>query len=120
MGSAMRSLRHSDKLFKELLNGIEFVDSKAYIVNEDSICLGGACIPAKGLQPTQLFYGLMDLEETGGLVSAQVGFSSENHQQDVEKIFEGMDWDEIPPSISFVAIEWQKGDSKCWIHYFYS
>ena len=105
--------KKADKLFKELLNGIEFADSKAYIVNEDYICLGGACIPAKGLQPTQLFYGLMDLEETGGLVSAQIGFSSEKHQQDVEKIFEGMDWDEDSPlqddgtlEIDGVKVKW--------------
>jgi len=87
--------KSADKLFKELLNGIEFVDSKAHIVNEDYICLGGACIPAKGLQPAQLFYGLMDLEETGGLVSAQISFSSEGYQQDVEKVFEGIEWDDL-------------------------
>ena len=105
--------KKADKLYKELLNGIEFADSKAYIVNEDYICLGGTCIPAKGLQPTQLFYGLMDLEETGGLVSAQIGFSSENHQQDVEKIFEGMDWDKDSPlqddgtmKIDGVKVKW--------------
>ena len=105
--------KSADKLFKEVLNGIEFVDSKAYIVNEDYICLGGACIPAKGLQPTQLFYGLMDLEETGGLVSAQISFSSEGYQQDVEKVFEGMDWDEDDPpqddgtlEIDGVKVKW--------------
>lgn len=93
------------KFFKELLNGIEFVDSKAYIVNEDYICAGGACIPAKGLQPAQLFYGLMDLEDTGGLVSAQLGVSSENYQQDVEKVFEGMDWDEEDPPLDDGTLE---------------
>ena len=105
--------KSADKLFKELLNGIEFVDSKAHIVNEDYICLCGACIPAKGLQPAQLFYGLMDLEDTGGLVSAQISFSSEGYQQDVEKVFEGMDWDEDDPpqddgtlEIDGVKVKW--------------
>lgn len=97
--------KKADKFFRALLNGIEFVDSKAYIVNEDYICLGGTCISAKGLQPAQLFYGLMDLEDTGGMSSAQLSVSSVNYQQDVEKVFEGMDWDEDDPPLDDGTLE---------------
>ena len=76
----------ADELFEKLINGIVFTEDKGYFLNNDYVSAGGVWIPLEGIQPVQLFYGLMDESETGGFVSGQVSFDQEDYSKDLEQL----------------------------------
>ena len=83
----------ADTFYKELLNGIQYTDDEGYVVCRDYISVGGVRIPAKGLNPSQFFYGLMDVEATDGLVSVQIDFDDDAYRKGLEQTFAGIEKD---------------------------
>ena len=80
-------MKKADKFFKSLMEGLEFTEDEGYVVCKDYISVGGVRIPAKGLKPSQFFYGLMDLDATDGMVSMQIDFDDEGYAKGVEQAF---------------------------------
>lgn len=87
-------MKKTDKFFKSLMDGLEFTEDKGYVVCKDYISVGGVRIPAKGLKPSQFFYGLMDLDATDGMVSMQIDFDDEGYAKGVEQAFADTESDE--------------------------
>ena len=87
--------KSADAFFEELLEGIEFTDDKSNRISKDYIQVGGARIPAAGLNPAQFFYGTMDLEATDGMASVQIDFDSENYEKGAEQAFAEIGWEDL-------------------------
>ena len=77
----------ADAFFEDVLNGLEFTGDEGYIVSKDYISVGGVRIPAKGLRPCQFFYGLMDEENAGGMISLQIDFDDKGYKKGLEETF---------------------------------
>lgn len=95
----------SDEFFDGLLKGIEFTDDEGFIACKDYISLGGVRIPADGINPFQFFYGLMDEDDTDGLVSAQLDFDFDSYDMSAKEIFDEMEWEDISQVLGDGPIE---------------